>query len=194
MSGAEWVPTGQFDLGRRLQSRETHQHVLAVQQACVDVIHTASTRSEGLFGLLCRLTIERHFSWPPELSSQSGNQDGQSRISSRNSAEEPCHGWRTSVSARWDGRSRVIFACPLVVGESHAGNVKEEQHLLAGETGRLAACARSSAPLGSHHIQVAKANRVVWPEGVVGRRGQKAWPKERPDDMDRRSYREKHAK
>ena len=79
-----------------------------------------------------RLTIERHFSPLPELESQSANQKGQLRMSSRNSAEEPCHGWRASVSAKWHGRSRVIFACPLEVGESHPGNVKEVQHLLAG--------------------------------------------------------------
>ena len=80
-----------------------------------------------------------------------------------------------SVSAKWDGRSRVIFACLLEAGESHAGNVKEVQHLLAGRTGRLAACARSSARLGLHHIQVAKANRMAWPECVAGGRGRRAW-------------------
>ena len=37
-----------------------------------------------------------------------------------------------AVSAKWDGRSRAIFACPLVVEKSHRGNVLEVQLRLAG--------------------------------------------------------------
>ena len=44
-------------------------------------------------------------------------------------------------------------------------------------TGRFAALAWSSGPLGSDHIQITKANRIAWPEGV-------AWPEERLDDVD----------
>ena len=43
-------------------------------------------------------------------------------------AREPCHDWQASVSAKWDGRSRAIFACSLVVGGGHPGNVEGCSH------------------------------------------------------------------
>ena len=103
---------------------------------------------------------------------KNGRTAGRTRATSRRA--ESCEIFRTTTSQRF---SVVSFEDPPPASPAAIASRQSE---------RLAAGAASfrPAPQSSHHIEVARANRMEWPGGVTERRGRKAWREDVTEDVE----------